>query len=158
MAWPHAGTDWAPRLAAVESTYVALVAAIARFEPVVLCVADAAVRQRAEALLREANVDLDVRRVEIDYDDTWLRDSGPITLCGADGFVLADFRFTGWGGKFEGGRDDRLVEGLLARGLFVRATTGASTGRWKAARSSPTARVRCSPPGAACTSATPPVA
>ncbi len=123
LAWPHAGTDWAPRLAAVESTYVALVAAIARFEPVVLCVADAAVRQRAEALLREANVDLDrVRRVEIDYDDTWLRDSGPITLCGADGFVLADFRFTGWGGKFEGSRDDRLVEGLLARGLFVRAS------------------------------------
>jgi len=60
--------------------------------------------------------------VEIDYDDTWLRDSGPITLCGADGFVLADFRFTGWGGKFEGSRDDRLVEGLLARGLFVRAS------------------------------------
>ena len=28
IAWPHAGTDWAPRLDEVEATYVALVAAI----------------------------------------------------------------------------------------------------------------------------------
>lgn len=119
IAWPHAGTDWADRLAEVETTYVALAAAIARFEPVVICVADAAVRARAAGLLAEAGVDAArVRWVEIPYDDTWLRDSGPITLTDGRRFVLDDFRFTGWGGKFEAGRDDRLVEGLIARGLF----------------------------------------
>ena len=46
----------------------------------------------------------------------------PITLIDGDAFVLADFHFTGWGGKFEGGQDDRLVEGLVERGLFARAT------------------------------------
>ena len=31
IAWPNADTDWADRLAEVEETYIALVAAIARF-------------------------------------------------------------------------------------------------------------------------------
>src|SRR5690242_1751611 len=81
LAWPHAQTDWAERLAEVETTYVALVAALSRFEPAVICVANAAVRARAESLLGPALVQGGrVRFVEIDYDDTWLRDSGPITL------------------------------------------------------------------------------
>ncbi|HEY6939842.1 agmatine deiminase family protein [Dokdonella sp.] len=119
IAWPHADTDWGPRLARVERAYVGLAAAIARFEPLVVCVADAKVRERARALLVEAGVARDrLRFVDVEYDDTWLRDSGPLTLAGADGFQLLDFRFTGWGGKYEGGRDDRLVETLRERGLF----------------------------------------
>jgi agmatine/peptidylarginine deiminase len=119
VAWPHAGTDWAPRLVRIESAYVALTAAIARFEPVLICVADAAVRDRATRLLSAAGVDAArIRFVEVAYDDTWLRDSGPLTLSDGARFRLVDFRFTGWGGKFEGGRDDRLVESLITRGVF----------------------------------------
>ena len=119
IAWPHAGTDWAPRLAQIETAYVALASAIARFEPVLICVANAVVRDRANGLLTAAGVDATrVRFVEAAYDDTWLRDSGPLTLSDGSGFELVDFRFTGWGGKFAGGRDDRLIEALLARGVF----------------------------------------
>jgi agmatine/peptidylarginine deiminase len=50
-----------------------------------------------------------------------LRDSGPITLRTPDGFRLMDFRFTGWGGKFEASRDDELIERLFEQGLFERA-------------------------------------
>src|SRR5690606_39106865 len=75
---------------------------------------------------------------EVPYDDTWLRDTGPITL--VDGgkaaphpplrgafsppggeketAVLLDFRFTGWGGKFEAGEDDQLVGRLAGKGIF----------------------------------------
>jgi agmatine/peptidylarginine deiminase len=120
LAWPHAGTDWAARLADVETTYVALVAAIARFERVVICVADAELEAHARACL--SGIDLDrVRFIRAEYDDTWLRDSGPITLRTRDGFRLLDFRFTGWGGKFEATRDDALVETLERDGLFARA-------------------------------------
>lgn len=122
LAWPHAGTDWVGRLIEVEGTYVALVSAITRFEPALVCVSDTVVRARAELLLRAADVDLGrVYFIEIDYDDTWLRDSGPITLRDGDHFRLSDFRFTGWGGKFEASRDDRMVEQLIARGLFPSA-------------------------------------
>lgn len=119
IAWPHADTDWGPRLARIECAYVGLAAAIARFEPLVVCVADAKVRARATTLLADAGVDAGrLRCVEVPYDDTWLRDSGPLTLAGAGRFQLLDFRFTGWGGKYEGSRDDALVETLHARGLF----------------------------------------
>lgn len=122
VAWPHAGTDWVPRLPSIEIAYVALVAAIARFEPVVVCVADPAVRERAIQLLADAGVkENHLQFVEVAYDDTWLRDSGPLTLENGTSFRLVDFRFTGWGGKFEGGRDDRLIEALVERGVFQAA-------------------------------------
>jgi agmatine/peptidylarginine deiminase len=120
LAWPHAATDWAARIDVVEDTYVALVAAIARFEPAIVCVPDAEIGAHAAARLDDAGADpARVRFLEIPYDDTWLRDSGPITLRGGnDRFVLADFRFTGWGGKFDATRDDALVAGLIERGVF----------------------------------------
>ena len=119
IAWPNADTDWAERLAGVEETYIALVAAITRFQRVVICVADDDVETYAEMRLRSNRVDMDrVRFVTVPYDDTWLRDSGPITLRDGDGFRLLDFRFTGWGGKFEASRDDLLVERLSGMGIF----------------------------------------
>lgn len=126
IAWPHDGTDWAPRLADVETTYVALVAAITRFEQVVICVRDAELRRHAEALLcQQAGPAIDLGRIrwlELPYDDTWLRDSGPITLIdtgsGDRRFRLLDFRFTGWGGKYRADQDDALVSRCFELGLF----------------------------------------
>jgi len=124
IAWPHAGTDWAERLAGVETTYVALAAAVTRFEPLVIVVANEAVKARAIELLAGAGVDMGkLRLVERDYDDTWLRDSGPITLLDdTGGAQLTDFRFTGWGGKFGAERDDALVAGLVHDGVFGKAS------------------------------------
>src|SRR5262249_61192099 len=45
LAGPHAGNDWNESLPEVESTYLALVAAITQFESAVVCVADAEVRE-----------------------------------------------------------------------------------------------------------------
>ncbi|MCO5055934.1 agmatine deiminase family protein [Thermomonas sp.] len=134
IAWPHAGTDWAARLAEVEATYVALVSAITRFQPVVIIVADDVLQAHAAVRLADAGVDsAQVRYVQAPYDDTWLRDSGPISLVWSgtghpatarrpdegQAFHLLDFRFTGWGGKFEAGADDRLIERLFDQRLFL---------------------------------------
>jgi agmatine/peptidylarginine deiminase len=37
-------------------------------------------------------------------------------------FKLLDFRFTGWGGKFDATLDDQLVEGLDEVGIFLNST------------------------------------
>jgi agmatine/peptidylarginine deiminase len=122
IAWPNADTDWAERLAEVEETYIALVAAIVRFQRVVICVADDDVETYAEMRLRSNRIDMDrVRFVTVPYDDTWLRDSGPITLRDGDRFQLLDFRFTGWGGKFDASDDDQLIQRLRTNGLFGEA-------------------------------------
>ncbi|MBZ0222895.1 MAG: agmatine deiminase family protein [Dokdonella sp.] len=123
IAWPHQDTDWGSRLPRVEQAYVRLAAAIARFEPLIICVADAAVRARADTLLAAARIDAGrVRFVEAAYDDTWLRDSGPLTLVDGKSHRLLDFHFTGWGGKYAGDRDDQLITHLLDAGLFAAGT------------------------------------
>ena len=49
-------------------------------------------RPTRERACASARVDMErVRFVEVAYDDTWLRDSGPITLRAGDGFQLARF-------------------------------------------------------------------
>src|SRR5690606_34999001 len=112
--------DWAGRLGDVEESYIALVAAITRFQPAIVCVADADVEAYARARLASARVDMCRGRfVEVEYDDTWLRDTGPITLQAGDGFRMLDFRFTGWGGKFGAERDDALVRHLHEAGIFL---------------------------------------
>lgn len=128
IAWPHAGTDWAERLGEVEETYIALVAAITRFQDVLICVADDDIEAYARARLSSARIDMArVTFLPVEYDDTWLRDSGPITLIEegpreTGGFHLLDFRFTGWGGKFEASRDDLLVQRLAEAGTFLNSS------------------------------------
>ena len=125
IAWPHAETDWAPRLAAVETTYSRLAAEISKRQSVLLCTSSEGVQNRALACLESSDAQLDnVRFVRVPYNDTWLRDSGPITLrsdAGRDKFSLLDFRFTGWGGKYAATLDDALVAELHAKDLFANA-------------------------------------
>jgi len=123
IAWPHEATDWAPRLTEIESAYASLAGAIARFENLVVCVADVAMREHVARKLASAGAPEErVRFVHAEYDDTWLRDSGPITLTDGADFRLLDSRFTRWGGKFDADRDDRLIETLTERGLFRAGT------------------------------------
>jgi len=119
VAWPHVGTDWADRLDEVEATYVALVKAITRFERAVICVPDERLSAHATSALAGAGTDMErVRFVASPYNDTWLRDSGPITLREGDGFRLLDFYFTAWGGKFVSDLDDKVVSTLFDQGAF----------------------------------------
>ena len=120
IAWPHDGTDWAQRLHEVESTYLALAEAVTRFQRLIVVVPNATVRAHVETMLACVVKHPErLRLIEAPYDDTWLRDSGPLTLRDdAGGFQLTDFRFTGWGGKFGAEQDDALIAALVAAGVF----------------------------------------
>lgn len=122
IAWPHSDTDWADRLSSVESTYVALVVAIARFQKALILVPDNYLLQHARYLLLDAGVNMQRVRFEVvEYDDTWLRDSGPVTLIDEHVFRLLDFHFTAWGGKFEASQDDLIVRNLFKHNVFQNA-------------------------------------
>ncbi len=125
LAWPHAETDWEPWLSEVEAAYIELAHAILQRAKLLLLCKDKALETRALRLLdADAAVASDRLYVtRFDYDDTWLRDTGPITLSkGALGNTGAlkwlDFRFTGWGGKYEASRDDQIVAHLLSLPIF----------------------------------------
>lgn len=120
LAWPHEKTDWAANLAAVEGSYRELIRAILSFEDVYLIAADASVRGHATEVLGRG-IELighHLHWIELPYNDTWLRDSGPITLIENGEAIWLDFRFTGWGEKFEAALDDAIPAGLNADPRF----------------------------------------
>ncbi|MDX1569947.1 MAG: agmatine deiminase family protein [Xanthomonadales bacterium] len=106
-AWPADHTDWRSHLAEAEDCYADLIGAIARFEPVVLLVADETVEERARSRLQASSHPIEF--LQVPYDDTWVRDSGPITVLRDSQPAWCDFRFDAWGGKFPHQQDDRLV-------------------------------------------------
>lgn len=118
LAWPHESTDWQPWLAAIQQDYVALAQAIAReVPPVILCQDDA----HRDLIRRQLGDGCEHAPILViaPYNDTWCRDYGPITL-GRDGHVaLLDFRFNGWGDKYDADLDDSINEALAARGLLA---------------------------------------
>lgn len=108
LAWPHAATDWAPWLAAIQSDYVALASAIAQeVPPLILCPDEPHVAEvRAQLGERCAHAP---RFVVAPYNDTWCRDYGPITVSdGTIGLQLLDFQFHGWGDKYDAGLDNDI--------------------------------------------------
>jgi agmatine deiminase len=116
LAWPHAQSDWQPLLQQVEPVFAAIIAAISRFETVILIVPD---ENTAVAQLTAAATDLDrVTFVTMATDDTWARDFGPITVHDGPTPLLLDFGFNGWGNKFPAQQDDRINRNLAKAGVF----------------------------------------
>src|ERR1700754_4390344 len=97
IAWPHADTDWADRLSEVETTYVALAAAVTRFEPLHIIVADAALRERARLAIEQAGADQSrAHFIEPPFGGPWVAGLGPVPPPRPEGVLLNDYRFTGW--------------------------------------------------------------
>lgn len=119
VAWPHAATDWSPMLDEVDRCYTELVSALAAEQTVVVLTPEP---QRIGQLL--VGVDTDrLLIVEIDTDDTWTRDYGPITVESEGGsLLLLDFMFNGWGLKFGAANDNLATSRLKRLGVFTAQT------------------------------------
>jgi len=116
ICWPHEKTDWAPYLNEAEAVFMDIAQAVARFEKLIVVVPDKTCihTKLAARGVNMANVAL----YEIESNDTWARDFGPITVYENGQPVLLDFTFTGWGGKFEAGLDNQITAKLHAAGAF----------------------------------------
>lgn len=128
LAWPHKDTDWAPYLDKIERTYVELISTITHYERVLLIARDT---DKVKARLSRELTRLQMRRIifrQCDYNDTWARDFGPITVVShhqTRGFFvpnhLFDFRFNGWGNKYPADLDDAVNVNLYYSGIFYAA-------------------------------------
>jgi len=116
MAWPHADTDWGSSLNRVESVYLELVRQITRFEKVILVAPQAA---DLPATLSRHHLPQDrIILAQLETNDTWTRDFGPLTVI-ADGRPrLLDFAFNGWGLKFACNHDNQVTRLLHRDGVF----------------------------------------
>ena len=116
LAWPHANTDWAPLLAAVEPVFVRIATEVSRREQV-LIIAPAAAPVRSA--LEKSGADASrVMIVELPTNDTWARDFGPLTIYEEGRPVLLDFGFNGWGLKFASDQDNQATRRLARLGVW----------------------------------------
>jgi agmatine deiminase len=114
LTLPHAGTDWADVLDEVMPCFVNLATAISRFQQVLIVCQDAAA---AKPLFAGANAH-NLIFAEVDSNDTWARDHGPISVVDDGTALLVDFVFNGWGLKFAADKDNRITAGLRDKGVL----------------------------------------
>jgi len=118
LAWPHEQTDWLPILDQVTKVYVELVRQISRFEKVVILAPNL---NNVQKILNNAEIDSSrfiLRQVET--NDTWTRDFGPLTVFSQNQPLLLDFNFNGWGMKFPAEKDNQATSRLYDTGIFRR--------------------------------------
>jgi agmatine deiminase len=115
IAWPARAELWGAQLVAAKTTYAAVIAAVARFEPV-LVVANVGEGAEATEVCGSEHAHA-IEVVEEPIDDSWLRDSGPLVLSNGGGDRTAvDFQFNGWGKKYlPYDNDDAVAARLCAR-------------------------------------------
>jgi len=116
LAWPHEGSDWRTHLDEVEPVFTDLVKQISRFELVLIAAPKpASIREKVS---RSGAVMENVRFFQIDSNDTWSRDFGPITVLENGHPILLDFGFNGWGLKFAANLDNLINRRLAETGVF----------------------------------------
>lgn len=114
MALPSAHTDWDYILQEALSQYKRIIKAFTEENiHVVLLCHDI---QEAENILSDCKKEF-LTLLKSDYNDTWTRDYGPITIIKDDKLRALDFGFNGWGLKFASDKDN-LVN-LFLKDKFV---------------------------------------
>lgn len=110
FVWPHGRSDWRTNLDAIQGVYERMAVEISRRQALWIVCYDAAlqsvIRQRVERAGAAAD---NIRYFIAPTNDTWARDTAPLTVLNAAGQGrLRNFRFNGWGGKYRHDLDDGL--------------------------------------------------
>ena len=117
LTWPRADGDFSRHFDAVEDNFVRIAVAISRYETVHINYGRSPEALRTRLIGAGAHPDR-LRIWQVESDDVWARDHGPITVRRDGRWVHLDFGFNGWGGKFEAARDDALTRTLAIRGAW----------------------------------------
>lgn len=121
LALPNKDTDWDYVLNEAIDQYRRLVKAITDEDIKVLLLCDDV--EHARNIMKECRQEL-IRYILTDYNDTWTRDYGMISVVRGERLRALDFGFNGWGLKFAADKDNlvnlRLNEKSLIPSLVYR--------------------------------------
>jgi agmatine deiminase len=109
MAWPTRRSLWRGMFEQAKADYANVARTIAGFEPVVM------VCNPGDAREVRNRCGSDVATAEVQIDDSWTRDSGPIFVSNGHGeLAIVDFGFNGWGGKYRPYDSDAALASAIA--------------------------------------------
>ncbi len=119
LTWPHARSDWAPILKSVTQLYETLSLTLADYVDVVIA-CDPLAYQHVKTFCENnaANCAYSLKVFEIESNDTWARDHGPISVLKDGEYHLLDFNFNAWGNKFSHEKDNRINATLYSLSAF----------------------------------------
>ena len=119
LTWPHANTDWKPYLEDITKVFVNMAKVITNEELLTVVTPETeTVRKQLSKELTAAQLN-NVIFYDIDSNDTWARDHAPLTLVSDDKETcILDFKFNGWGDKFEWTKDNNITSQLNNKGAF----------------------------------------
>lgn len=119
LALPESHTDWNYILEEARDQYRRIILALTSNG--LHCVVLTADKVSAETLLAECDQSL-LTLIEMDYNDTWTRDYGPISVERGDRLRALDFGFNGWGLKFASDNDNLVNLRLKERYVIMPET------------------------------------
>ena len=115
LSWPHNENTWPGQYGPIPARFTEFVRTLAEFEPVHLLAGGANVRPVAQQWVGNL---AGVTCWDIETNDAWCRDHGPIFLNGPAGLPAAvvDWEYNAWGGKYPPfDKDDRVPAQVAAR-------------------------------------------
>ena len=113
LTWPHKDTDWAPILSEITAVYEEMAREISKRESLLIVAPEGTTIPSP----------LTSHFSPLNTNDTWARDHGFITVeettfdQKSKALVLLDFKFNGWGNKFEATLDNQINKHLYEQGL-----------------------------------------
>lgn len=116
IALPHAGTDWDYMLTDATAQYRRLMDAFTvNGENVIALCADPDEARELYGDVTHGRVTF----IEMDFNDTWTRDYGPLCVVKHGSPRVLDFGFNGWGLKFAADKDNLVNLRLKERFLWL---------------------------------------
>ncbi len=108
ILFPHAKSDWAEYLNEAEGTFINIIHAIIKYQKCLVVCND------LEAVKSRFSPNDNLYFVAYETDDTWARDCSVLCVQNGNAIELADFIFTGWGGKFDAQKDNAMSKAIAA--------------------------------------------
>ncbi|MEM8584081.1 MAG: agmatine deiminase family protein [Bacteroidota bacterium] len=124
FSFPKRDGDWGHQLEAASLEMTNLITTTARFVPVTVVCGD--MEWVSKYIRIDNSFDLKgpgpskskIQLFDLPTNDCWIRDFGPISQQVGERILLHDFRFNGWGQKFEAEADNRVSARLWATGIL----------------------------------------
>lgn len=115
LALPDSHTDWNYILDEAREQYKTLIGALTSHK--VNCIVLTADKVKASELLATCDNKY-LTLIETEYNDTWTRDYGPLTVDRGERLRALDFGFNGWGLKFASDKDNLVNLRLNEMGVI----------------------------------------
>ena len=113
LVWPHRYSDWVSTLENIELCYLSLVKEIAATQAVLIIYFDHQHREYIQDQCSQFGCNIQTLSfLQIETNDTWVRDYGPLFLLGNNHYKYLDFEFNAWGEQYAHRLDYLFSESL----------------------------------------------